>query len=162
MHEYCVADDGRPGPRAARSMKPRKVALVSAGGIVIAASVAALIPTWIEPAAPVPPSNASALTVARAFLHAAERRDCPSMRALSDPDDTRWCVSWLSNALGDDPRLLSHGRLEVVPGSGSGETDFTVTITVRGVSGMEDGTDAWGLVLRSTSAGWRVSDEGTG
>jgi hypothetical protein len=143
-------------------MKPRKVALIGAGGIAIAALVAALIPTWIESAAPVPPSNASARTIASAFLHAAERRDCPMMRALSDPDDTRWCVSWLRNALGDDPRLLSHGRLEVVPGSGADETDFTVMITVRGVSGMEDGTDAWGLLLRPTSAGWRVSDEGTG
>lgn len=141
-------------------MKPRTVGLIVLGGVAVGAVIAAVVSPLLEAATPVPPASASATTVAKKFWHAAEHRDCATMRALSDPDDTRWCVPWWQSLAGQDPHLLSHGPFTWDGDTSAGETQVQFSIDVRGASGMEDGSNQWGLFLRHTSSGWRVSDEG--
>ncbi|KTR19337.1 hypothetical protein [Curtobacterium citreum] len=141
----------------------RRGTFLGAAAIVVIGVVVATAPSWSTTFVAVPPRSASARTVAETFWRAAEHRDCATMRALSDPDDTTWCVSWWDTLTGQDPHLLGHGRFSdptTQPDDGTGETSVRFTVDVRNVSGMPDGRNEWGLFLRHTADGWRVSEEG--
>lgn len=115
------------------------------------------------PSAPLPRSNASATTVARAFLDAAVRRDCGSLRALSSTDDTLWCPSsaW-ERWQGDDPVMHSWWALRQLPDDGDSEQCFSFDIDATGALGMAPDSQSWGFCERHTGGGWRVSEEGQG
>lgn len=155
-----------PDPSAWTVPTPQQIrrgTLLGAAAVAVVGVVAATAPSWSTTSVAVPPRTASARTVAETFWRAAEHRDCATMRALSDPDDTTWCVSWWDTSTGQDPHLLGHGRFSdptTQPDDGTGETSVRFTVDVRNVSGMPDGWNEWGLFLRHTADGWRVSEEG--
>ncbi|OIH94067.1 hypothetical protein [Curtobacterium sp. MCBA15_001] len=148
------------------SDRRRRVAVVAAVAVVVAVvlTVVGLNARGASgPSAPLPATDAGPRSVATAFLDAAVRRDCGSLRALSSPDDTLWCPSTAWERLqGNDPRLRSWGGLRRVPGAADGQQCFSDDLRQTGVMGMDPGPITWGLCLQRVSGSWRVSSEGVG
>lgn len=149
-----------------RSDRRRRVAVVAAvaGLVAVVLAVVALDTRGASgPSVPLPSADAGPKTVASAFLDAAVRRDCGSLRALSEPDDTLWCPSTAWDRLqGNDPRLQSWTGLRSVPDAGDGQRCFSDDLRQTGVMGMDPGPITWGLCLQRVSGSWRVSSEGVG
>lgn len=135
-----------------------------ASAVVIAGLVVVSVPGRSGPPAPLPSSTSSAATVARAFLDAAVRRDCPGMRALSDPDDTDWCPEsrWEQWTAEGDPTMHEWDSLRSVSARSEPEQCFIYELSQDGLPGMASGRNTWGLCLRRHRDGWRVAGEEVG
>ena len=137
-------------------------------GVVAAAVVGCLVvvglPGRSGPQAPLPSSSASARTVARAFLDAAVRRDRHGMRALSAPADTNWCPAslWQQWTHEGDPTMHAWSALRRTTAAADRQQCFEYRLRESGLTGMEPGTNSWGLCLRHHGDGWRVVSEGVG
>jgi hypothetical protein len=145
----------------------RRISLVVfavALAVVVAGAVIVNLPGPSGPQAPLPPSSASARTVAVAFLDAAVRRDCRDMRALSAPHDTSWCPAslWDQWHGEGDPTMSSWTTVRSTSGRSDPEQCFDFGMRESGLVGMEPGPNVWGLCLRHHAEGWRVSSEGVG
>lgn len=143
----------------------RRTAVIGAAAVVAVVLAVVLLNTRgaSGPSAPLPDADAGPRTVATAFLDAAVRRDCGTLRALSEPDDTLWCASTVSERLqGDDPRLHSWSGLRSTADDGDGERCFADELHQSGVMGMAPGPITWGLCLHRVDGSWRVSSEGVG
>lgn len=134
------------------------VVLLAAGIVVVN------VPGRSGPAAPLPRADAPSATVARAFLDAAVRRDCGSMRALSTPDDTAWCPAslWTQWTGEGDPTMHSWTTLQSVSDRTDPEQCYQYGLDQDGLTGMASGANTWGLCLRREVGGWRVTSEGVG
>ena len=145
----------------------RRIPLVLAtalAAVALAGVVVVTVPGRSGPSAPLPSSDASAATVARAFLDAAVRRDCHGMRALSAPDDTAWCPAslWTQWTGEGDPTMYSWTTLRSLSARSAPEQCFDYGMRQSGATGMTPGPYTWGLCLRHHVDGWRVSSEGVG
>ncbi|OIH93449.1 hypothetical protein BIU90_07070 [Curtobacterium sp. MCBA15_001] len=132
--------------------------------LLIAAVAFVTVPGRSGPSAPLPAPSASAKAVAAAFLNAAVRRNCPDMRALSDPDDTDWCPAnryeqWAGDG---DPTIHSWSGLRSVSEHSDPQQCFMYDMDQSGATGMSPGAITFGLCLRHQANGWRVSNEGVG
>lgn len=139
---------------------------LAVGTTVLAAVVGAVVVVTVRapsgPSAPLPADDAAPRTVATAFLDAAVRRDCGSLRALSTPDDTLWCPSSLWERWhDDDPRMQSWHALRATDGDDA-ERCYMYELQESGVLGMTPGDATWGLCLHRDGATWRVTEEGVG
>jgi hypothetical protein len=134
------------------------VVLLTAGIVVVN------VPGRSGPSAPLPRADAPPATVARAFLDAAVRRDCGSMRALSTPDDTNWCPAslWTQWTGEGDPTMHSWTTLQSVSDRNDPEQCYQYGLDQDGLVGMASGANTWGLCLRRGNDGWRVTSEGVG
>lgn len=132
--------------------------------LLIVVVVFVTVPGRSGPSAPLPASTASTKAVAAAFLDAAVRRNCPDMRALSDPDDTNWCPgSRYEQWAGDgDPTIHSWSGLRSVSDRSDPQQCVMYDMDQSGETGMSPGPITHGLCLRHHANGWRVSNEGVG
>jgi len=132
--------------------------------VVVAGLVVINVPGRSGPSAPLPPSSASARTIAEAFLDAAVCRDCHGMRALSSPVDTTWCPAsrWTKWDGDGDATMYSWTGLKSASDRSDPEQCFQYGMRESGLTGMTDGSNIWGLCLHHHVNGWRVSSEGVG
>jgi hypothetical protein len=109
---------------------------------------------------PVPARSTSPEQVASVYLRAAKAQDCRLTAALTLPHTWSWCR---------DPRLLDYrsvGSANFVPASEAGRDEKCVGFEMD-THGSSDGSmpigwQPWRLCLVSTSAGWRLYDQGQG
>lgn len=153
-----------PRARGPRRFRPALVVASTLVALLVAGIVVVNLPGRSGPSAPLPGADASPTTVARAFLDAAVRRDCGSMRALSSPDDTNWCPAslWTQWTGEGDPTMYSWNTLQAVSDRTDPEQCYQYGLDQDGLVGMADGRNTWGLCLRHGLGGWQVTSEGVG
>lgn len=132
--------------------------------LTVAAGSAVVALAWLriasdpEPAAPLPPADASVTEMADAYMSALASTDCATVTALSKPNTHTWCA---------DAVLVSFqrtGQTSTLPGA-PGDPEQTCVDYVITTNGSKDGSlnpgqMPWNLCFQPTEQGWRLSGQG--
>lgn len=107
-----------------------------------------------------PPSSATPVEVAKAYLAAAKAQRCDVTKALTLDNTWAWCRN---------PTLRDYtvaDKAESVPFNPGHTTESCVdtTVTSRAAEEAEpmNGTHAWSFCFTKTTSGWRLTDQGQG
>lgn len=119
-----------------------------------------------------PAASATPAQVLRVYLRAATAHDCATTEALTLHRADRgaaWCGYSSAPFWDEHPDLVSYEHVGTAEhyaadaGGGVAEDCIPVDITVKNMSGSEDGPlPGWEFCFAKTSAGWRLADQGYG
>ncbi len=134
-----------------------RVALVTALAVVAAGGWTFLGPPS-QPDQPLPPADATVVTVGTAYLQAAVRQDCAFTEALTMSRTFSWCtaptMTTFRNLAGP-----THFTKEQA-GQDQQCMSFEMTNTESSDGSLTAGDRPWSLCFVSTNEGWRLYDQG--
>ncbi len=150
-----MSADAVPAPARRRRRLGRRLPLAFVVAVVVF-GVAQTVPLPRTADVAVPPADATAEDVVRAYLEAIDAHDCGTAQELSAPSYTS------TEVVCHDAASLTITRLETV-GRGAVNADFDVDwrLFAEDASIPEDGW-GWTYYLDRGEDGWRIEDAGAG